>query len=358
MRGWCCVSESRPDPEDVTIEDAVNRWLRKRETDATEQTIRGYRSRMEQFQQWADENSVATVADLDGWTLDEYQLDLRDQGYAPTTIKGRLNTVRLWIEYLEALELVDESLSDAIEIPTLTRLEEQSQQRLEQDDALASLRLMRQSREYYGTGMHASLEILWHVGARMGAVIGLDLSDFDPEEQSLSFQHRPSAGTTLKNKMRGERYVGLSEPTVDALKFYISRERSDVRDVNGREPLFSTRQGRISRSTLRAWMYQATQPCLWMECPHGKRRATCDWTQRTHASKCPSSRPPHAIRTGSITWQLNMGYSIELVAKRANATIPVIKQYYDQANPAEEFRERRRDAETDLDISDMEDKNE
>jgi len=52
-----------------------------------------------------------------------------------------------------------------------------------------------------------------------------------------------------------------------------------------------------------------------------------------------------------------MGYPIELVAKRANASIPVIKQYYDQANPAEEFQERRRDAETDLDISQLDDEN-
>jgi hypothetical protein len=60
------------------------------------------------------------------------------------------------------------------------------------------------------------------------------------------------------------------------------------------------------------------------------------------------------IRTGSITWQLNQGYPIEKVAERVNASIPVIKQHYDQANSAEEFRTRRRDAETDLDISDME----
>lgn len=69
-----------------------------------------------------------------------------------------------------------------------------------------------------------------------------------------------------------------------------------------------------------------------------------------------------ALATRGSDWldyvQLNMGYPIELVSKRANATIPVIKQYYDQANPAEEFRERRRDAETELDVFEMGDKNE
>jgi site-specific recombinase XerD len=344
---------NRPDPDDLTLGEAIDRWLRKRQTDATDETIRGYRSRMDQFLKWTAEHDLETIGDLDAWTLDEYQLDLRDQGYAPTTVKSRLNTVRLWVEYLEALDLVETGLSAAIEIPNPSRSEEQSETRLAQDDALAALRLFRESREHYGTGMHAFLEMVWHVGARMGAVQALDLEDFDAEEQSLAFRHRPSTETPLKNKDRGERYVGLSDPVVEALEFYVARERSDSRDRHGREPLFATRQGRASKTTLRAWSYQATQPCLWQECPHGKRRPTCEWTERTHASKCPSSRSPHAVRTGSITWQLNMGYPIELVAKRANATIPVIKQYYDQANPREEFYERRRDAETSLDISQM-----
>lgn len=348
------MTDGRPDPEDVTVEEAVNRWIRKRKTDATEQTIRGYRSRMDQFLDWCSEEGIETIADLDSWALDEYQLQLRDQGFRPTTIKGRLNTIRLWLEYLEVLDLAD-GLSDAIDIPTLSRADEQDDTRLAQDDALEAIEALRRSTMYHGTGMHAALEVLWHVGCRMGALLALDRDDFDANEQSLRFVHRPETVTPLKNKSSGERYVGLSDAVTEAVEFYVARERGDKRDEHGREPLFATRQGRASPSTIRAWCYQATQPCMWMECPHGKRRPTCEWTQRTHSSKCPSSRSPHAVRTGSITWQLNMGYPIELVAKRANATIPVIKRHYDAANPAEEFHERRHDQETNLDISDMED---
>ncbi len=43
------MPESRPDAEDVSLEAAIDRWLRKRQTDATEETLRGYRSRMTQF---------------------------------------------------------------------------------------------------------------------------------------------------------------------------------------------------------------------------------------------------------------------------------------------------------------------
>lgn len=343
-----------PDPSDIALEDAVGRWIRKRRTDATDRTIRGYRSRLNQFLDWADEQGIETVDELDAWLLDDYQLQLTEQGLAPSTIKARTSTLRLWVQYLETLELVSDGLSRAIDVPNLSRSEEQDEQRLEPEDALAALEFLRDNRRHYGTEMHAFLEIAWQTGARMGSLRGLDLGDFDQENQAVEFLHRPSTDTPLKNKDRGERYVGLSESVCDVLDFYITRERNEKRDEHGREPLFCTRQGRPSYTTLRSWSYQATQPCLWQECPHGKRRPSCEWTERAHRSKCPSSRSPHMIRTGSITWQLNQGYPIELVAERVNATIPVIKQHYDQANTAEEFRTRRRDAEIDLDISQME----
>jgi len=338
-----------PDPGDMPISKAVDRWLKKRETDATEQTLRGYRSRLDQFLKWCDEHGVETVADLDPWTLDEWQIDLGDEGYAKTTIKARSNTVRLWLEYLETVDLA-EGLSDAIDIPNVTRREEQDETRLKQDDARAALTFFRDSREYYGTAMHAVLEVIWHTGARMGAVQGLDLDDFDADEQTLHFSHRPDT-TPLKNKHQGERVVGLSDEVTEALAFYVARERSDKRDAEGRSPLFSTRQGRASHSSIRTWCYQATQPCLWMACPHDKRRPTCDWTTREECSKCPSSRSPHAIRTGSITWQLNVGYPVQKVSKRANVSIDVLEQHYDMASQLEEYRNRREEYETNLDIS-------
>lgn len=347
--GWFGVT-ARPDPDEWLLTDAVDRWIRKRKTDSTDQTVRGYRSRLEQWLKWCDEHDVQTVSDLDSWLLDEYQLDLNAEGLAPTTIKGRLNTLRLFIEYLVVLELVDESLPESIDIPNLTKQEEQSEERLDPDHAKQALSYHRDSPEHYGSPQHAFLELAWHTGARLGALRGLDLGDFHPDEQAVEFVHRPGTETPLKNKHEGERWVGLSEPVIEAIRFYVARERYDRHDEHGREPLFAARQGRPSPTTAQAWSYLATEPCLWMQCPHGKRRDRCEWTQRNHASKCPSSRSPHTIRTGSITWQLNIGLPIELVAERVNATISVIKQYYDQASRREEFEQRRQLTETQLDI--------
>ncbi|WP_239638600.1 hypothetical protein [Halorubrum saccharovorum] len=66
-------------------------------------------------------------------------------------------------------------------------------------------------------------------------------------------------------------------------------------------------------------------------CPHDKDPDTCEWTRYVHLSKCPSSRSPHPIRTGSITWQLNQEIPPE-VAERVDATVKTIENHYDWAS--------------------------
>jgi site-specific recombinase XerD len=336
----------------MTIQQAIDRFVRKRKTEATDRTIRGYRSRLTQFNKWTRKQGIDTIGELTAWHIDEYDMSLREDDAAPTTIKGRMSTINVFLDYCANIGAVDEELSESVDVPNLTKKQEQNQERLAEEDALAALEFFRDSRAYFGVPMHAFLELAWHTGARLGSLKGLDLGDYHSDEQYIEFVHRPSTGTPLKNKHDGERLVGLADPVCDALDVYIDRERSDKRDDHGRNPLFSTRQSRPSFSTLRAWSYQASMPCLWTECPHGRRRESCEYTERIHASKCPSSRSPHRIRTGSITWQLNRGLDIEIVAERVNASPSTIRQHYDQASGQEEFEKRRRAAETALDITD------
>lgn len=91
---------------------------------------------------------------------------------------------------------------------------------------------------------HALLELLWHTGARLGGIRALDLRDFHSEEGFVEFVHRPSTGTPLKNKIEGERMVGLRQPVVDVLEEYVEENRDNAPDEYGRSPLLATRNGR------------------------------------------------------------------------------------------------------------------
>jgi len=325
-------------PADLSPRAARDRFLEECRLDSTARTVRSYGNRLTRFCEWCEEQQIEQVGDLSGFILDEYRRSLTED--SPVTVKGKMMAVKQLIGYLERIDAVENDLEEKVPIPTLSAEDERSDTQLAPDDATALLNHYRDSMAVYATVEHTVLEILWFTGCRMSGIRALDMEDYDPEAGTLRFINRPPE-TRLKNGPQGERPVGLSEEVVDVLDTYIERERPSIRDDNGRRPLIACRQGRPSGSSVRCWTYLATQPCIYERCPHGRDRERCKYRKRTHSSQCPSSRSPHQVRTGSITWQLNCGMPIEEVAERVNSSPEVIRRHYDVATMDEKFEERR-----------------
>lgn len=339
---------------ELSPEQAVSRFISKRRNENTRKTVRSYENRLRQFVRWSQKrDSISQMSDLDGWLIDEYQRFLQERGDAPSTVKGKMVALNELTKYCARIQVVDEELPDRVEIPTLSADEQTDDQVLDASDAGQLIKYYRNSKQDYGTVQHLLLEIIWHIGCRTGCIRSLDLQDWHPDEQKLTFRHRPP--TRLKDGTKHERNVAVPDPIAEALQFYIARERFDKRDDNGREPLFTTRFGRPADATIQAWGYEATQPCLHSGCPHNNKRSKCKYTERNHASKCPSSRAPHAIRSGSITWQLDRGLSYVRVAKRVAASPETIRRYYDKADLDQELERRRSETEN-LDILNNDDR--
>lgn len=336
-------------PEDLSPREAWQRYVDRRRPEATQHSTESYYYRLKQFVEWCERQQIERVGDLTGWTFENYETHRAGEDIAPITLRNELKTLRKFVEYLERIEVVDADLSDKVHVPTVDPSEKSSNVKLATEDALALLDYYREHE--FGSRDHALLEILWTVGCRLGAVRALDVRDYHPDEQFLEFRHRPSTGTPLKKKDKGERPVALSDETAAALDAYLAGdEHWDVNDEHGRKPLFASRLGRPTANTVRVWTYMGTLPCLYGPCPHGRERETCEYTERGHASKCPSSRSPHQIRTGSITWQLDAGLPPEVVATRVNASVETIERHYDKATPRERMERRRRRYVDNLDI--------
>lgn len=333
---------------DLAPVEAAERFLDRRKNRNTARTVRSYRTRLAEFVRWADENGIEVMRDLDGWWLDEYERHLEAGQNAPTTIKGKMVALDQLVQYCETIEVVEPDLSEKIELPRLSKDEETSDDMLESSDALGLVGFFRDSGRHRGTRLHVALELMFHVGGRVSCFRALDLQDWRSADRTLEFHHRPP--TRLKDGTEHERHVLVSEEVADVVDLWIERERPEKRDKQGRKPLLTTHQGRASDATIQSWAYQATQPCWYLECPHNRRRPSCEYTQRNHASKCPSSRSPHAIRTGSITWQLNNGLSYVKVAKRVAASPETIRRYYDKPDHEDELERRRPETEN-LDLT-------
>ena len=331
----------RRDPSKWSPREAKERFLRRRQNDSAKQSVESYHGRLKLFVEWCESVGIGAVGDLVPYDVNEY-FDLRSGDVAPHTVRNEMHTLRQFCQFLEQLGAVDDGLAEKVPIPSIDYEEQSSDSRLATDDALALIDYHRQSEDAYGTRAHVLLELAWFIGARQGGLRALDLRDVYMDENCVEFHHRPDTETPLKNKSRGERTAGVPEETMNAISRYVSRYRYDVRDDHGRQPLLASRYGRPINNTVRVWTYLATLPCTYGECPHGKERDTCTWTGRNHASKCPSSRSPHQIRTGSITWQLNSNVPVEVVAARVNAEPKTIEQHYDKPSP-DELWQRRRD---------------
>lgn len=341
------MSGDRDDTPDLPILEAIELYLRRKRPQWKGETERSYRKSLETFADYAAEHDLETLDDLTRWYIGNYTDYLLSQDLARATIASKQKNARTWLKYLESQGLLDLGLHLAIETVRLDDKEEVSSQKLAPEDARILLAHYRNDTRRFGTRMHALLELLWHAGPRRSCIRALDVEDFDGNE--LTFRNRPETDTRLKRGDDHERKIVLSENPRKALQAYIDRHRIQVRDDHGRHPLFSSESGRPTKQTITSWCYEATLPCNAVECPHGRRRPNCSYVPRSKASKCPSSRSPHPIRRGSITWQRNLGIEVSKVASRAATTPDVIRRYYDQPDLDEALDRRRADTE-DIDI--------
>jgi site-specific recombinase XerD len=338
------------DPEDLPIEQAIEMFVGSNRSEWSESTIRDYTSRLGQFAAWCDDQGLETMGDLSGMAVERFKLDRQSEGLAPTTMKGQMHAVRSLLKYAHGIGAVDAELPYQVQVPVPDADDETDDTKLDVDEARRLLGHYRSSMAHGGSKEHVVLEVLWFTGCRLGGLRALDRSDYDRDEGTLRFRNRPPE-LPLKNASNGERVVGLSDPVCEVIDAYIAGDRSNKLDRQGRDPLICGRRGRPNGSTLQAWSYMATQPCAYRPCPHDKDRETCEYRTKSHASKCPSSRSPHQIRTGSITHQLNKWGDFELVAERVNANPETLRRYYDKASDDEQYRERRAGLVDELELS-------
>lgn len=330
-----------PELEPIAPAKAKEMFLAQRRDEVSEATLQGYHYRLKPFVQWCGQENITNLNELTARTLHEYRLWRKEDGDLKTiTLKGQLSTLRVFLKFLESINGVDQGLHDKLLVPTIEAEEAVSNSILDADQADQILAYL--DKYEYASKRHALITVLWHTGCRIGAAHALDVSDFDAEEQAIAVRHRPDNGTPLKNKQSGERICALSEEVCDILEDFIDVHRDEVTDECGREPLFTTRYGRMHQSKIRTVVYAVTRPCVHgRDCPHARDPDSCEATPYKQASKCPSSVSPHDIRRGSITHLLRNEVPKQVVADRVNSSLETLEKHYSQLTEEEKMEQRR-----------------
>lgn len=331
------------DLKPITPKEAVELYLTEKEAEYARATLRSHRSRLGHFIEWCSTEEITNLNNVDGRSLHRYRLWRRDDGdLSLTSEKTQMDTIRVFIRWAESIDAVEPDLSTKVVSPTLTGDDNVRDVMVDADEAEQILEHLRTYE--YASRRHLCFRLMWRTALRRGAVVALDVEDYNPDEQSLEVRHRPNTGTPIKNQSNGERYIALSDTTCEVIDAWLADRRPDVLDDENRRPLLSTPQGRPHPTTIQTYLYSVTKPCYATgECPHGRVIDDCAAAaDRTKASKCPTSLSPHALRRGAITHWLSSDLPEPIVSDRANVSAEVLNKHYDRRSEEKKMEQRRR----------------
>lgn len=338
------------DLEPLDPEQAVQMYLDGRKDELADATLKGQKYRLRAFVAWCDEEGIENLNELGGRDLYEYRIWRREGGYSEddaelktVTLRGQLSTVRAFLRFCASVDAVPEDLAEKVPVPSVSGAGGVSDSTLAPSRANEILDYLE--RYHYASRKHVTVLIAWHTGARCGAIRGIDIEDVDLDGNSpgIEFLHRPETDTPLKNAEKGERWNAINQRVAHTIQDYINGPRNDLTDEYGRNPLLTTTHGRPSGSTIRDTIYSVTRPCKRGEgCPHDRDIEECEATHYHHASKCPSSRSPHDVRSGRVTAYRREDVPREIVSDRLNASEQILDRHYDRRSEREKSEQRRK----------------
>lgn len=327
------------DLEPLGPAEAVDMYVEERRTEVSEKTLQNHKYRLDTFVEFCEERDIDDLNALTGRDLHRYRTWRREQDIRKATLRGNLATLRVFLEFAARIDAVASGMREKVKIPNLEPEEESRDNKIETERALDILEHL--DRFQYASRDHVIMAILWHTGIRLGTLRAFDVEDYDADAECLDVRHRPKSGTALKNKHAAERSIAIGDYYQEVLEDYLEHNREPVTEDDGRRPLITSSQGRLSDGAIRTTVYRLTQPCLLGECPHDEDPQTCEAKQYGQESQCPSSESPHGIRRGAITKTLLDGTPEEIVSDRMNVSRDVLDTHYDQRTEREKMEIRR-----------------
>jgi site-specific recombinase XerD len=331
---------TRADLQPISVEDGIDRFLRHRESSVGESTMANARTRLRHFAEWADEAGIENLNDLTGRDLSDF-VEWRRDDIAPVTLQKQLSTVRMALRYWADIEGVTDGLAEKLHAPELPDGAEAREIHLTTERAETILEYL--DRYEYASRRHVVMALLWRTGMRRSALRSIDLDDLQPDEHAITLEHRPETGTILKNGEDSERWVYLGPRWYQIVEDYVAKNRIDIADDHGRDPLITTKYGRPTGDTIYRWVNIACHPCEYgRDCPHDRDPQTCEAKGTNgYPARCPDARSPHAVRRGSITHHLNAGTAPEVASERMNVSLDVLYQHYDARDEREKMNVRK-----------------
>ncbi len=335
--------------EPIEAGEAIDRYLEYKKQEIRTQTVSEYRRKLAHFQQFCENREIKNLNALNGRLIHDFRQYRRvdsapqSEPLSTKTMRDEMYLLRDFISFLEEIEGVSRNLSEKVRIPELGAEDGIRNINIESERVNAILDHLEKYE--YASRAHVVWTFHAHTGQRPGGLYALDLDDLhlDQENPYIKLCHRQGE-TELKNGDAGETEIYISKSVARVFEDYIKKNRVEVVTVNSRDPFLTTTHGRLSKTTMRKYIYKFSRPCVVTgECPHDRNINSCEAAKSDDAaSKCPSSRPPYALRHGYITSKLRDGVPAEVISGRCDVSEKVIERHYDERNEQEKRELRQK----------------
>lgn len=332
----------------LSPEEGIERYLESKQDEVRSQTVNEYRTKLNHLHEFCEMNNINNLNNMTGRLLSEYkqyrrnETNTTDEPLNNKTLRDDMYQIRDLMRFLGEIEAVPADLHRKIGIPSIS--DNDGVRDIEIEPEFVQKVITHLEKYEYASRDHVIWVFFIHTGRRPGDLYAVDVDDLhlDDEDPYIVIKHRPDE-TELKNGKAGETQISISTECAQIFENYIDTHRINEETANGRQPFLTSENGRLSKVSIRKTIYAYSRPCVVTgECPHNRDSKSCEaMTNKNTAYKCPSSKPPYALRHGYITAKRRKGVPVDIVSDRCDVSEEVIDKHYDERTDDEKRKLRK-----------------
>lgn len=153
----------------IDAETALELYLADKKNELSEASLKGHKYRLGHFVRWSNEQEIKNLNTLNGRQLHRYRLWRREDGNLnKVSEKTQMDTLRVFIRWLESIDGVEQDLSQKVLSPSVTPDENSRDVMLDSDRA--SEVLTHLEKYEYASTEHVAIALMWHTMMRVGGV--------------------------------------------------------------------------------------------------------------------------------------------------------------------------------------------
>ena len=242
---------------------SFQRWLFEEGRSA--KTIESYVSDIKGFQRFLYDRAVEEQQPLSRFSFVRYKEHLQKEGYAITTINKKVNSLKVYNDFLRTIGVLNESIvvlkRDRIKIAVGSEdaVDALSEEQVEQ------LLFYVEKRNKVSARNKLIVYLLLYTGVRVSELVNIQLTDID-----FLTSHLQVIGKGGKR-----REIGLKQEVLQLVRQYIKEERSASVFHESGYLLLSQRAEKMHRDAVRDWLANISKELGFKLHPHLFRHTFC-----------------------------------------------------------------------------------